>query len=193
MHVLDIRGGFTSFGVVEELRTCLHGHQNVAIANDENKHRDDVFNRKRKIIKSRALGKFIERQIPSEKFTVAIVTGQVSPYPIIQASEIIITVCSGSVVVTAYDSESGRPGSNPEWGLIYYEAPITAQGVPEPSSLRGSTLGTRAAELKGCNWACKLTDGCSPKNCVWPHLLAYATEIKSTACSASVTGLRGAQ
>ena len=26
------------------------------------------------------------------------------------------------IVVTAYDSESGRPGSNPEWGLIYYEA-----------------------------------------------------------------------
>ena len=25
-------------------------------------------------------------------------------------------VCSGSVVVTAYDSESGCPGSNPEWG-----------------------------------------------------------------------------
>ena len=41
-------------------------------------------------------------------------------------------VCSGSVVVTAYDSESGRPGSNPEWGLIYYEASITAQGLPEP-------------------------------------------------------------
>ena len=45
-------------------------------------------------------------------------------------------VCSGSVVVTAYDSESGRPGSNPEWVLIYYEAPITAPGLPEPSSLR---------------------------------------------------------
>ena len=28
-------------------------------------------------------------------------------------------MCSGSVVVTAYDSESGRLGSNPEWGLIY--------------------------------------------------------------------------
>ena len=41
---------------------------------------------------------------------------------------IIILVCSGSVVVTAYDFESGRPGSNPEWGLIYYEASITAQG-----------------------------------------------------------------
>ena len=70
-------------------------------------------------------------------------------------------VCSCSVVVTAHDSESGRPGSNPEWGLVYYEASITAQGLPEPSSLRGSTLGTRAAEHKGCNWACKLIDGCS--------------------------------
>ena len=58
------------------------------------------------------------------------------------------TMCSGSVVVTAHDSESGRPGSNPEWGLIYYEASIIAQGLPEPSSLRG----TRAAEHKGCNW-----------------------------------------
>ena len=42
-------------------------------------------------------------------------------------------VCSGSVVVTAYDFESGRRGSNPEWGLIYYKASITAQGLPEPS------------------------------------------------------------
>ena len=65
-------------------------------------------------------------------------------------------MCSGSVVVTAYDSESGRPGSNPEWGLIYYEASITAQGLPEPSSLRGSTLGTRAAEHKGCNWGMQI-------------------------------------
>ena len=92
----------------------------------------------------------------------------------------VVSVCSGSVVVTAYDSESDRPGSNPEWGLIYYEAPITAQGLPEPSSLRGSSLSTRAAEHKGCNWACKLNDGCSLKSCVWPHLLAYATEIRST-------------
>ena len=50
------------------------------------------------------------------------------------------------------DSESGRPGSNFEWGLIYYKASITAQDLPEPSSLLGSTLGTRAAEHKGCNW-----------------------------------------
>ena len=63
-----------------------------------------------------------------------------------------IIVCSGSVVVTAYDLESGRPGSNAEWGLIYYKASITAQGLPEPSSLWGSTLGTRAAEHEDCNW-----------------------------------------
>ena len=30
-------------------------------------------------------------------------------------------MCSGSVVVTAYGSESGRQGSNHEWGLIYYK------------------------------------------------------------------------
>ena len=63
-------------------------------------------------------------------------------------------VCSGSVVVTAYDFESARPGSNPEWETIYYnyKDQFNAQGLPEPSSLRGSTLGTRSAEHKGCNW-----------------------------------------
>ena len=33
-----------------------------------------------------------------------------------------IHTCSGSVVVTACDSEPGRPGSNPEWRLIHYKA-----------------------------------------------------------------------
>ena len=61
-------------------------------------------------------------------------------------------VCSSSVVVTAYDSESGRPGSNPEWGLIYNETSINAHGLPEPSSLQGNTLGTRTAKHKGYNW-----------------------------------------
>ena len=41
---------------------------------------------------------------------------------------------------------------DPERGPIYYKASIHAQGLPEPSSLRGSTLGTKAAEHKGCNW-----------------------------------------
>ena len=48
---------------------------------------------------------------------------------------------------------------------------------PRPSSLRGSSLGTRAAEHTGVR---KLTDGCRLKSCVCPHLLAYATGIKST-------------
>ena len=73
------------------------------------------------------------------------------------------------VVVTAYDFESDRPVSNPEWESVYYKASIAAHGLPEPSSLRGSTLGTRAAEHKGYNWACKLTDSCSLKRCVRLH------------------------
>ena len=63
---------------------------------------------------------------------------------------------SGSLVVTAYDFESGRPGSNPEWGPIYYKALITAQGLPRLSSFPGRTLGTRAAEHKGCNWGMQI-------------------------------------
>ena len=63
---------------------------------------------------------------------------------------------SSSTVVNAYDFESGHPGSNPEWGLMCYEALITAHGLPEPSFLRGSTLGTRAAEHKGCTWGMQI-------------------------------------
>ena len=65
-------------------------------------------------------------------------------------------MCNGSVVVTPYDFEFGHPGSNPEWGPIYYKTLITAHGVPEPSSILGSTLGTRAAEHKVCNWGMQI-------------------------------------
>ena len=74
-------------------------------------------------------------------------------------------VCSGSVVVTAYDFESGHPGSNPEWGPIYYKASITAQGLPEPSSLRGSTSVPEQLNIKAVTGACKLIDGCSLSLC----------------------------
>ena len=40
-----------------------------------------------------------------------------------------LLVCSGSAVVTACDFKSGRPGSNPEWGPIYYEALIPCTGL----------------------------------------------------------------
>ena len=68
-------------------------------------------------------------------------------------------------MVTAYDSESGRPGSNPEWGLIYYEAPITAQGLNYPSLHPSGVVHWVPEQLniKTVYWACKLTDGCSLK------------------------------
>ena len=101
-------------------------------------------------------------------------------------------MCSGSVVVTAYDFEFDRPGSNTEWGLIYYEAPITAQGLPKPSSLRGSTLGTRAAEHKVCNWGTSWLMVAALR-CVRPqfqwHQLTYATEIKSIQLHDSIVRL----
>ena len=40
------------------------------------------------------------------------------PY-IKDSGNIYAVIFSGSVVVTAYDFESGRLGSNPEWGSIY--------------------------------------------------------------------------
>ena len=44
------------------------------------------------------------------------------------------------------------PGSSPEWVPIFYEARTTAQGLPEPSSLRGSTLGTSPVEHQDSDW-----------------------------------------
>ena len=49
------------------------------------------------------------------------------------------------------------PGSSPEWVPIFYEARSTAQGSPEPSSLRGSTLGTSPVEHQDsdCRTGCE--------------------------------------
>ena len=75
-------------------------------------------------------------------------------------------MCSGSVVVTAYDFKSGHPGSNPEWGPMYYKASITAQGLPEPSSLRdGYHWVPEQLNIKAVTGPCKLIDGCSPALC----------------------------
>ena len=40
------------------------------------------------------------------------------------------------------------PGSSPEWVPIFYEARSTAQGLPEPSSFWGSTLGSRTSRQR---------------------------------------------
>ena len=61
-------------------------------------------------------------------------------------------VCSGSIVVTTLDCDPEVPGSSPEWVPIFYEARSTAQGLPEPSSLRGSTLGTSPVEHQDSDW-----------------------------------------
>ena len=55
--------------------------------------------------------------------------------------------CSGCVVVTAYNFECGS---------IYYNASITAQGLPDPSSILGNKLVTRAAEDEGCNYGMQI-------------------------------------
>ena len=78
-------------------------------------------------------------------------------------------MCSGNLVVTAplmIFNPATRVRILNEGQYMYYEASITAQGLPEPSSLRGSTLGTRAAEHKGCNWGMQMIDGCSVELCV---------------------------
>ena len=62
------------------------------------------------------------------------------------------TICEHCLFRVQYDSKSARPGSNLEWGPIYYETAITVHGFPEPTSFWGSTLDTRADEHKGCNW-----------------------------------------
>ena len=90
-------------------------------------------------------------------------------------------------MVTDYDFESTHPGSNPDWGSICYKTSITEQGLPEPSSLQGSKLGTRAENIKAVTGACKLIDGCCLALCLATHsvvstiayIYIYASEMKS--------------
>ena len=72
-------------------------------------------------------------------------------------------MCSGSVVVTAYDFESGRPGSNPEWGLIYYKALHRAYQSLHPSGVVHWV--PEQLNIKAVTGACKFIDGCSLELC----------------------------
>ena len=60
-----------------------------------------------------------------------------------------------------------NPGSNPEWGLIYYEASITVQGLPEPLIHPSGVVRWVPEQLniKAVTGACKLIDGCSLALC----------------------------
>ena len=55
------------------------------------------------------------------------------------------------------------PGSSPEWVPVFDEARSTALGLPETSSLQGSTSVPEQLNIKTVNGACKLIDGCRSK------------------------------
>ena len=95
-----------------------------------------------------------------------------------------VHVCSGSAVITANDFESdGRPGSNPEWGQIYYEASIiehraypslhpsgVVHWMPEQLNMKAVT--------GHASWLVVAALRCVRPHFQWSHL-SYATEIKS--------------
>ena len=77
-------------------------------------------------------------------------------------------MCSGSVVVTTSDCESGRPGSSPERVPIAIRLDHCTEltRVLYPPGLH---IGTRAAEHKGCNWGMQLIDGSNFESYVFGH------------------------
>ena len=66
----------------------------------------------------------------------------------------------------------------PEWGLIYYEASITAQGLPEPSIPYGVIHWVpEQLNIKAVTGACKLIDGCSLALCLATVSVRYQLNI----------------
>ena len=72
-------------------------------------------------------------------------------------------MCSGSVVVTAYDSESGCPGSNPEWGQYNYTMTLRSLHRAYPSLHPSGVVHCIPEQLniEAVTEAFKLIDGCS--------------------------------
>ena len=75
------------------------------------------------------------------------------------------SVCSGSVVVTAYDFESGHLGLNPE--LYYYTIRLRSLHRAYPSFHPFGVVHWAPEQLniKAVTSACKLIDGCSLELC----------------------------
>ena len=74
-------------------------------------------------------------------------------------------MCSGSVVVTAYDSESGRPGSNPEWGQYTMRLRSLHRAYPSLHHFGVVHWIPEQLNIKAVTGACKLIDGCSLALC----------------------------
>ena len=70
--------------------------------------------------------------------------------------------CSGSVVVTTYDFESGGPGSSPEWGPIYYQYTMRLRSLNRaypslhPFGVVHWVPEQLNSEHKGCNWGMQI-------------------------------------
>ena len=77
-------------------------------------------------------------------------------------------VCSGSALVTAYDFQSGRPGSNPEWGPIYT---MRLRSLHRAYILRLHPVEVvhwvpEQLDMKVVTGACEMIDGCSLELCL---------------------------
>ena len=70
-------------------------------------------------------------------------------------------VCSGSVVVTTYDFESGRPRSNPEWGPIYLRLRSLHRAYQSLHPFGVVHWVPEQLNILAVTGACKLIDGCS--------------------------------
>ena len=95
-------------------------------------------------------------------------------------------MCSGSVVVTDFDSESGRPGSNPEWGQYTMRLRTLLMAYPSlhPSGVVHWVPGQLSKNA--VTGACKLIDGCSRALCsatvsVVSSGIYHRNKVKSTA------------
>ena len=70
------------------------------------------------------------------------------------------------VVITAYDFESGRPGSNSELGPIYYiRLRSLHRAYPSLHPFEVVHWAPEQLNKKAVTGACKLIDGCSPELC----------------------------
>ena len=68
-------------------------------------------------------------------------------------------------MVTAYDSESGRPGSNPEWGQYTIRLRSLHRAYPSLHLFGVVHWVPEQLNIKAVTGACKLIDGCSLALC----------------------------
>ena len=83
--------------------------------------------------------------------------------------------------IVRIDSNSGNR-------LLYKNWPHIKELLATPHvhcaimNFKNATYNLLVLILLGCNWACKLTDGCSLKSCVRPHLQAYMKKKSQLNC-----------